>query len=48
MMLLHVDTGTQRAAPAAAALRDRIARLADAHAGLPRPDRAGRAIGIPA
>jgi carnitine 3-dehydrogenase len=48
MMLLHVDTRTQRAAPAAAPLRDRIARLAGAHAALPRPERAGRAIAIPA
>src|SRR5829696_9066240 len=46
-MLLHVDTRTQRAAPAAPELLERIERLARAHARLPRPDRAGRAIGIP-
>src|SRR5215207_5338050 len=46
-MLLHVHTRTERAAPAAPELRERIERLARAHAGLPRPDRAGRAIGIP-
>ena len=46
-MMLHVETGAQRASPAAPALLDRVERIARAHAGLPRPDRAGRAIGIP-
>jgi carnitine 3-dehydrogenase len=46
-MLLHVDTRAARAAPAAPELLARIARIAEAHAALPRPERAGRAIGIP-
>jgi carnitine 3-dehydrogenase len=46
-MLLHVETGAQRASPAAPALLERLERIARAHAGLPRPERAGRAIGIP-
>jgi carnitine 3-dehydrogenase len=44
-MLLHVDAQTQRAAPAPRDLLERVARIARAHAGLPRPERAGRAIG---
>jgi carnitine 3-dehydrogenase / betainyl-CoA thioesterase len=47
-MLLHVDTGAGRAHPARPELLVRIARLAAAHAVLPRPDRAGRAIGLSA
>ena len=46
-MLLHVDTRAERAAPAAPELLERIARIAAAHAALPRPERAGRSIGIP-
>ena len=46
-MLLHVDTATDRASAADAALLERIERIARAHADLPRPERAGRAIGIP-
>jgi carnitine 3-dehydrogenase len=46
-MLLHVRTDTQRASPADRALLARIERIALAHAALPRPERAGRAIGIP-
>src|SRR5215207_5154102 len=45
-MLLHVDTTVGRAHPARPEILNRIARLADAHAGLPQPERAGRAIGI--
>jgi carnitine 3-dehydrogenase len=45
MMLLHVDAATGRAAPAHADVLARVARIAEAHAGLPRPDRAGRAVG---
>jgi carnitine 3-dehydrogenase len=44
-LLLHVDTEAGRARPAAPALLDRIARIAEAHAALPRPERAGRAVG---
>ena len=36
-MLLHVDTAAGRAASAAPAVLDRVARLAAAHAALPRP-----------
>lgn len=43
-MLVHVDTASQRAAPAPEALRARLARIATAHAVLPRPESAGRAI----
>jgi carnitine 3-dehydrogenase len=46
-MLLHVDTSAQRAVPADPALLARVERLARAHAALPRPDRAGRAVAIP-
>jgi carnitine 3-dehydrogenase len=46
-MLLHVDTGADRAAPAPAELLARVARIAQAHDALPRPERAGRAIGMP-
>jgi carnitine 3-dehydrogenase len=44
-MLLHVDTQAERVAPAAPELLARIERIAAAHADLPRPERAGRAIG---
>jgi carnitine 3-dehydrogenase len=47
-MLLHVDTTAGHAQAAPPEILARIARLADAHAGLPRPERAGRAIGVPA
>lgn len=43
-MLLHVDTAAGRAAPADAGVRARIAAVSEAHARLPRPERAGRAI----
>jgi carnitine 3-dehydrogenase len=46
-MFLHVDTAEGRAGPAQPEVLARIAKLATAHAALPRPDRAGRAIGIP-
>jgi carnitine 3-dehydrogenase len=46
-MLLHVDTRAERAAAAAPELLARIERIAHAHAELPRPDRAGRAIAVP-
>jgi carnitine 3-dehydrogenase len=47
-MLLHVDTSAGRARPARPEVLTRIARLAAAHAALPKPQRAGRAIGVPA
>jgi carnitine 3-dehydrogenase len=46
-MLLHVDTRAERASAADPALLERVERIARAHADLPRPDRAGRAIGMP-
>src|SRR5215218_115960 len=45
-MLLHVDTVAERAAPAAPELLERIERIERGHASLPRPARAGRAIGM--
>lgn len=44
LMLLHVDTAGPRAAPFEDAIRARLDRIAAAHAELPRPERAGRAI----
>jgi carnitine 3-dehydrogenase len=44
-MLLHVDAEADRVRPAAPELLARITRIAAAHAALPRPERAGRAIG---
>jgi carnitine 3-dehydrogenase len=45
-LFLHVDTVARRAAPAGAEVYARVQRLQAAHAALPRPDRAGRSIGI--
>ena len=45
-MLLHVDTENGRAAPAREPVRERVAELTQRHAELPRPERAGRAIGV--
>jgi carnitine 3-dehydrogenase len=47
-MLLHVDTAAGRAQPARPEILARVGKLAAAHAGLPKPERAGRAIGIAA
>jgi carnitine 3-dehydrogenase len=44
-MLLYVDAATERAAAAPAEVLERVAGIARAHAGLPRPERAGRSIG---
>jgi carnitine 3-dehydrogenase len=46
-MLLHVNAGAGRAAPAAGVVLERVQRLTAAHAGLTRPDHAGRSIGAP-
>jgi carnitine 3-dehydrogenase len=46
-LLLHVDRGRGRAAAAEPEVQDRIARIAVAHAQLPRPERAGRRVGDP-
>jgi carnitine 3-dehydrogenase len=46
-MYLHVDTTAGRASAAADVILARIARVAETHAGLPRPERAGRRIEPP-
>jgi carnitine 3-dehydrogenase len=46
-MFLHVDTAEGRASPADPEILDRIGRIAAAHAALPMPERAGRAIRAP-
>ncbi|HWD86414.1 MAG TPA: carnitine 3-dehydrogenase [Solirubrobacteraceae bacterium] len=43
-MLLHVDAGAGRVAPADGSVGERAAEIARGHEGLPRPDRAGRSI----
>jgi carnitine 3-dehydrogenase len=45
-MLVHVDASAGRAAPVGDGVRDRVAALAEAHAALPRPERAGRQIAL--
>jgi carnitine 3-dehydrogenase len=47
-MFLHVDSAGARASPADPELLGRIAKIAAAHAALPWPERAGRAIRVPA
>jgi carnitine 3-dehydrogenase len=44
-MLLHVGASGGRAAPASGEVLAAVLRLRDEHAALPRPDRAGRAVG---
>jgi carnitine 3-dehydrogenase len=46
-MLLHVDTSAGRPGPARDDVLARVARIAEAHAALPRPPQAGRAIKRP-
>ncbi len=46
-LFLHVDTVARRAAPAAPDVLARVERIKAAHDALPRPERAGRSIGIP-
>jgi carnitine 3-dehydrogenase len=45
-LLLHVDTTVGRAAGVRENVRDRLSRLADAHAHLPPPERSGRRIAL--
>jgi carnitine 3-dehydrogenase len=45
-MLLHVDAKAGRVCPALPEVRAKLDPLAAAHAGLPRPAQAGRAIGM--
>ncbi|MFQ5763725.1 MAG: thioesterase family protein [Rhodospirillales bacterium] len=46
LMFVHVDLRTRRAVPFPEAARTRIGSLERAHAALPRPAKAGRAIGL--
>jgi len=48
LMLLHVDLETRRATPLPDDAGTRIAAVADARPGHPRPPRAGRSIGLDA
>jgi len=45
-MLLHVDSAAGRASPVRDGVRDRVAAVAQTHATLPRPPRAGRRISL--
>lgn len=45
-LTLHVDMGGPKVAPFPPDVMERVERLAAAHAGLPAPQRAGRAIAI--
>ena len=45
-MYLHVDTAAAKAAPADSKVRAKLEAIRDAHAGLPPPTEAGRAIGL--
>lgn len=47
-MLLHVDMAGPRAAPFPPAVSGLLAGIMEAHAGLPVPEQAGRAIALPA
>ncbi|UYV36269.1 carnitine 3-dehydrogenase [Rhodobacteraceae bacterium D3-12] len=46
-MLLHVDLKTRRSAPPAPEVEAALVKVAEAHAALPMPEGAGRAIGAP-
>jgi carnitine 3-dehydrogenase len=46
-MLVHVDTAAGRAAPARDDVRARVGLLVTEHAGLQRPEHAGRRIALP-
>ena len=46
LMMLHVDYETRRTAPWRPETLDRLERMAMAHRALPRPDKAGRRIGL--
>jgi len=47
-MMLHVSVETGRAGPAAPSVLERARAIAAAHSRLPRPERAGRSIHMPA
>ncbi len=44
--LLHVDLTTRRSCPPAPDVAEALLAFAEAHAALPRPDQAGKAIGV--
>ncbi len=46
-MMLHVSAQTGRAGPAGAAVLARVREVAAVQSALPRPERAGRSIGLP-
>ncbi len=46
-MLVHVDSSAERSAPMAPAVAKAVAVFMQAHANLPRPEFAGRSIGMP-
>ncbi len=45
--LIHVDLSTRRPSPPGAAVAARLSEVSAAHAALPKPDGAGRAVGAP-
>jgi acyl-CoA thioester hydrolase len=45
-LALHVDMNTRRTAPFPHPIQARLRAMAQAHAGLPRPEQVGRVIGI--
>jgi carnitine 3-dehydrogenase len=45
-MLVHVDTESGRAAASRDPVSGKVAELTQQHAALPRPERAGRSIGV--
>ncbi|MGH6665827.1 MAG: thioesterase family protein [Pseudolabrys sp.] len=47
-MTLHVDMTAKKVAPFPDGIMKKLAALKAAHAGLPRPDGAGRSVGMPA
>ena len=47
LMYLHVNLRARRVVPFPDGIRERVAATAAAHAGLPRPDWAGRRIAMP-
>jgi len=45
-MQIHVDLATRRASEPASQIAEKLARIATAHAALPLPDGAGKAVGV--
>ena len=46
VLMLHVDMAGPKVAPFPPDIRQKVEAMRAAHAGLPRPERAGRSIGI--